>query len=167
MNWRSPRWMMPSEPRSQQPVTDVSVLQLQASILTSYLMNSGRQLLYWRMTHIRWCHRQQRRGRYCGLLKVGFLARACTHKIAVGGSDLLNACFGPLCGLKSDISRGPKSGREQPQTNDANSQPFSSRFSSLKKRQSVPCAMILLGADLIIPASRSRREKKRIVSSGS
>jgi hypothetical protein len=37
-------------------------------------------------------------------------------------------------------------------------QPFSSRFSSLKKRQSAPCAMILLGGDLIIPASRSRSE---------
>src|ERR1700687_4850623 len=33
---------------------------------------------------------------------------------------------------------------------------FSSRLSSLKKRQSVPSAMILLGLDLIIPASRSR-----------
>src|SRR5205807_825537 len=33
----------------------------------------------------------------------------------------------------------------------------SSRFSSLKKRQSAPCAMILLGDDLIIPASRSPR----------
>ena len=39
-----------------------------------------------------------------------------THKIA--GSDLINVRFGPLCGLKSDISRGPRSAiscREQMQ----------------------------------------------------
>jgi hypothetical protein len=33
-------------------------------------------------------------------------------------SDLINVCFGPCCGLKSDISRGPRSaitGREQSQ----------------------------------------------------
>src|ERR1700745_2670519 len=47
----------------------------------------------------------------------------------------------------------PPGGQLNLAANDANSQPFSSRFSSLKKRQSVPCAMILLGADLIIPAS--------------
>ena len=35
---------------------------------------------------------------------------------------------------------------------------FSSRLSSLKKRQSVPCPMILLGVDLIMPASCSRSE---------
>ena len=35
---------------------------------------------------------------------------------------------------------------------------FSSRLSSFQKRQSVPSAMILLGLDLIIPASRSRSE---------
>ena len=35
---------------------------------------------------------------------------------------------------------------------------FSSRLSSLKKRQSLPAAMILFGLDLIIPASRSRNE---------
>jgi len=33
---------------------------------------------------------------------------------------------------------------------------FSSRFNSLKKRQSVPSAMILLGVDLIMPASCNR-----------
>ena len=32
-----------------------------------------------------------------------------THKIA--GSDLINVRFGPLCGLKSDISRGPRSAK--------------------------------------------------------
>jgi hypothetical protein len=37
-------------------------------------------------------------------------------------------------------------------------QPFSSRLSWLKKRQSVPSAMILLGVDLIMPTSRSRSE---------
>ncbi len=36
-------------------------------------------------------------------------------------------------------------------------QPFSSRLSSLKNRQSVPAAMILAGLDLIMPASRNRR----------
>jgi len=32
-----------------------------------------------------------------------------THKIAIGDSDLINARFGTLCGLKSDISLGPRS----------------------------------------------------------
>ena len=35
-----------------------------------------------------------------------------------GGIDLINVRFAPLCGLKSDISRGPRSancGREQMQ----------------------------------------------------
>src|SRR5262249_53276058 len=36
-------------------------------------------------------------------------ARARTHKMAVGDGDLINVRFGPLCGLKSDISRGPSS----------------------------------------------------------
>ena len=37
-------------------------------------------------------------------------------------------------------------------------QPLSSSLSSLKNRQSVACARILLGVDLIMPASRSRSE---------
>src|SRR5262249_2977493 len=36
-------------------------------------------------------------------------AREDTHKIAIGDRDLINDRFGPLCGLKSDISRGPRS----------------------------------------------------------
>jgi len=36
-------------------------------------------------------------------------ARACPHKIAIGDRDLINVRFGPLCGLKSDISRGRRS----------------------------------------------------------
>src|SRR5437764_1647657 len=39
---------------------------------------------------------------------------------------------------------------------DKANQPFSSRLSSLKKLQFVPCTRILLGVDLIMPASRSR-----------
>ena len=35
--------------------------------------------------------------------------RACIHKIAIGDSGLSNVRFGPLCELKSDISRGPRS----------------------------------------------------------
>jgi hypothetical protein len=45
--------------------------------------------------------------------------------------------------------------------------PFSSFFSSLKKRQSVAWAMSFCGLLLIIPASWRRRAKKRIASSGS
>src|SRR4029450_13049016 len=44
---------------------------------------------------------------------------------------------------------------------------FSSCFSSLKNRQSVPCAMILLGLDLMMPASRRRKAQNRTVSSDS
>src|SRR5215467_115740 len=44
---------------------------------------------------------------------------------------------------------------------------FSSFLSSLRKRQSVPWAMIFCGLDLIIPASCRRSARKRTVSSGS
>jgi hypothetical protein len=42
--------------------------------------------------------------------------RAWTHKVAIGDSDLINVRSGPLCGLKSDISRSEKC---QKQTNTA------------------------------------------------
>src|SRR5262245_23095943 len=35
--------------------------------------------------------------------------KALTHKIAIGDSDQINFRFGPLCGHKSDLSRGPRS----------------------------------------------------------
>jgi uncharacterized membrane protein YeaQ/YmgE (transglycosylase-associated protein family) len=38
------------------------------------------------------------------------VARACTHKIAIGDIDLINVRFGPLCGLRSDITRSPRMG---------------------------------------------------------
>src|SRR5215510_529849 len=42
----------------------------------------------------------------------GYRVRACTHKIAIGDSGLINVRLGPLCRLKSDISRGPRSCHE-------------------------------------------------------
>jgi hypothetical protein len=36
-----------------------------------------------------------------------------TDKIAIDHSDMINVRCGPLCGLKSDISRGPRSARER------------------------------------------------------
>jgi hypothetical protein len=36
-------------------------------------------------------------------------SRALGYKIAIGDSDLINVRIGPLCGLKSDISRGRRS----------------------------------------------------------
>jgi hypothetical protein len=45
-----------------------------------------------------------------------------------------------------------------PQKDRSDGQPFSSRLSSLRKRQFVPSAIILPGANLIMPASRSRSE---------
>jgi hypothetical protein len=47
-----------------------------------------------------------------------------------------------------------KSKIENPECSHA----FSSFFSSLKNRQSVPCAMIFCGLDLIMPASLRRSE---------
>jgi hypothetical protein len=34
-------------------------------------------------------------------------------RVTVRNSDLINARFGPLCGRKSDISRGPRSARKR------------------------------------------------------
>src|SRR5262245_7958926 len=82
---------------------------------------------------------------------------ACRHLtltrrvVAVGASHLL-----------AFSSRGDANVRASPLLSDSNAgdprQPFSSRLSSLKKRQSVPSARILLGVALIRPASRSRSE---------
>jgi hypothetical protein len=44
-----------------------------------------------------------------GRLTVPISLSECTHKITIGDSDLINVRFGPLCGLKSDIPRGPRS----------------------------------------------------------
>ena len=43
------------------------------------------------------------------LIENSLCLRACTHKSRWGDSDLINVRFGPLCGLKSDIPRGPRS----------------------------------------------------------
>jgi hypothetical protein len=48
-------------------------------------------------------------GRVVFDIKPGEDTRACTHKIAIGDSNLINVRFGPLCGLKEDVSRGPRS----------------------------------------------------------
>jgi hypothetical protein len=56
------------------------------------------------------------------------------------------------------VSRSAISGLMNCKQTVEGGQPFSSRLSSLTKRQFVPSAMILPGADLIMPASRSRRE---------
>jgi hypothetical protein len=40
---------------------------------------------------------------------TGLLTKACTHKIATGDSELINVRFGPLRGLKPDITQGPRS----------------------------------------------------------
>src|SRR5262245_40827945 len=45
------------------------------------------------------------------LQATGTRSSACTHKIAIGDSGLINVRFGPLCGPKSDISQGPRSAR--------------------------------------------------------
>ena len=78
-----------------------------------------------------------------------------------GGSS--EACCGAS---RESASRRHASRHERRKRQDErrpHAQPFSSRLSSLKKRQSVPCAMILLGFDLIMPASRSR---KRVETDG-
>jgi hypothetical protein len=50
-------------------------------------------------------------GRVVFDIKPGEDTRACTHKIAIGDSNLINVRFGPLCGLKEDVSRGPRSAK--------------------------------------------------------
>src|SRR6516225_9650281 len=66
----------------------------------------------------------------------------------------------PDSGVEADIAEGPDcatSGLAQCSKSPSlqylgDDHPFSSRLSSLKKRHSVPCAMMLLGDDLISPA---------------
>ena len=72
--------------------------------------------------------------------------------LGAGHPSLRDPALDVLC-LAADIWVGRPMNRNK----NTHDQPFSSRLSSLKKRQSVPWAMILLGADLIMPASRSRR----------
>src|SRR5262249_25351462 len=79
-------------------------------------------------------------------------ARACTHKIAIGDSDLIDVRFGPLCGLTPDISRGPRSansGREQvQQVSPETTHPTYSMTSSARARsvagRSRPSALAVL-----------------------
>ena len=66
---------------------------------------------------------------------------------AISGSMHRNSLFDHLVGA------GEPRGAEGRERRD---QLFSSRLSSLKKRQSVPCEMILLGVDLIMPDSCNR-----------
>jgi hypothetical protein len=56
-------------------------------------------------------------------------------------------------GVKEFLERDDRQPREYGDSAAAYAHAFSSRFSSLKKRQSAACAIILLGIDLIIPAS--------------
>src|SRR5262245_41537698 len=56
------------------------------------------------------------RARACA--STGLLTKTCTHKIAIGDSELINVRFGPLCRVKSNISQGlrsAKTGCEQSQ----------------------------------------------------
>src|SRR5581483_9970221 len=68
---------------------------------------------------------------------------------------------------RAEDSRGSRHGRPQETPSIAHDHPFSSLFSSLKKRQSVPWATILLGPLLMSPASCRRSDQKRTVSVGS
>ena len=70
-----------------------------------------------------------------------------------GGQPLLMAGAMRLDQRRPSEQRQTQAKRCQPY------HPFSSRFSSLRKRQSVPSAMICCGVDLIRPASCSRSEK--------
>ena len=45
--------------------------------------------------------------------KRGTLDRACTHKNAIGDSDLINVRIGPLCGRKADISRDQRNAKRR------------------------------------------------------
>lgn len=82
------------------------------------------------------------------------------------GEAAVHVRFAPIPDVLMRSSRTCQKLTHAMQQKKRERQPFSSRFSSLKKRQSVPSAMILLGADLIIAASCNRSEKNRIVSSG-
>jgi hypothetical protein len=97
-----------------------------------------------------------------------------TERAITGNKRSLITLFRPLLGALSPFPCGFGEGTSTDPKRDpvavfrpTRVYPFSSFLSSLRKRQSVPWAMIFWGLVLIIPASCSRRAWKRTVSSGS
>src|SRR5262245_7268452 len=78
--------------------------------------------------------------------------RACTHKIAIDDSDLINVRFSPLYGLKSEISRGLRSansGHRKEKAALSNEQRGPERRTLLLMRYSplgLPCFIDLIAA---------------------